>query len=47
MFNFDEEIAKFTPSKEIEKAEENVLDSINPDISDILDSLLKERKLHE
>ena len=44
MFNFEEEIEKFTPSKEIEKAEENVLDQINPDINDILESLIKERR---
>ncbi|MBP3237954.1 MAG: hypothetical protein J6M24_02545 [Lachnospiraceae bacterium] len=47
MFNFEEELEKFVPSKEIDKAEESVIDSMNPDITDILESLLKENKLNE
>lgn len=40
MFNFDEEIAGFSPSLEIDQAEEAVLDSKNIDITDILETLL-------
>lgn len=44
MLNFNEEIEKFTPSKEIDKAEENMLDGMNPDIAEILDSLINEQR---
>lgn len=44
MFNFDEEIANFTPSLEVDHAEEAVLDSKNIDITDILETLLSEKK---
>lgn len=44
MFNFEEEVAKFTPSREIDKLEESLLDSKEPDITDLLDSLIKERR---
>lgn len=40
MFNFEEEVAKFSPSLEIEQAEEAVLENRNLDITDILDSLV-------
>ena len=44
MFNFDEEIAGFSPSLEIDQAEEAVLDSKNIDITDILEALLHSGK---
>ncbi|MBQ2048077.1 MAG: hypothetical protein II487_03740 [Schwartzia sp.] len=46
MLDFDEEIQKFSPSKEIDKNEEAVMANANPDISEIIDSLLRERKLN-
>ena len=44
MLDFDEEIQKFSPSREIDKNEESVMANANPDINDIIDSLLRERK---
>ncbi|MGN0166269.1 MAG: hypothetical protein ACI39R_08820 [Lachnospiraceae bacterium] len=44
MLNFEEEVAKFTPSLEIERATEAVYDTMGPDITDILDELLSDKK---
>ncbi len=40
MLNFEEEVAKFSPSTEIDRATENLYDSISPDVADILEELL-------
>jgi len=44
MINFDEEIAKFKPSLEIDQAEEVIYNNDLTDISDILKELLKDNK---
>ena len=44
MFDFEEEVKKFSPSKELDLQDEAVLDRKEPDITDILDTLLKERR---
>jgi hypothetical protein len=44
MFNFEEEVARFTPSLEIEQAEEAVLESRDMDVADILEALMPNRK---
>lgn len=44
MINFDEEIAKFKPSLEIDQAEEVIYNNDMTDISDILKELLKGNK---
>lgn len=47
MFNFDEEIASFSPSLEIDQAEAAVLDSKNIDVTDILETLIEASKKGE
>ncbi len=44
MINFDEEIAKFSPSLEISQAEEAVMSRENIDLADILEKILQEKK---
>lgn len=44
MLNFEEEVAKFAPSLEVDAAAEAVYDSINPDVADILGELFTDRK---
>ena len=44
MSNFEEEVRKFSPSKELDLQDESVLDRKEPDITDILDTLLKEKR---
>lgn len=44
MINFDEEIAKFKPSLDIDQAEEVIQNNDLTDISDILKELLKGNK---
>lgn len=44
MINFDEEIAKFQPSPEIEQAEDLINNNDLTDITDILKEVLKENK---
>jgi len=44
VINFDEEIAKFKPSLEIDQAEEVIYNNDMTDISDILKELLKGNK---
>ena len=45
MINFDEEIAKFQPSLEVDQAEEAIFNNELTDIADIIDTILKEKKL--
>ena len=44
MINFDEEVARFQPSLEIDQAEEAIFNNELADISDMIESILKERK---
>ncbi|MBQ8280793.1 MAG: hypothetical protein IJZ25_00115 [Lachnospiraceae bacterium] len=44
MLNFEEEVSKFSPSLEVDSATEAVYDNMNPDIADILDELLADKK---
>lgn len=43
MIDFDEEIAKFEPSLEIEQAEEAIIHNDLTDITDLMEQLLKEK----
>lgn len=44
MINFDEEIAKFQPSLEVDQAEEMIHSNDLSDITDIIKTMLKEIK---
>jgi hypothetical protein len=44
MINFDEEIAKFQPSLEVDQAEEAIYNNDLTDATDIIKELLKEKK---
>jgi hypothetical protein len=44
MINFDEEIAKFQPSLEVDQAEEVIHSNDLSDITDIIKTMLKEIK---
>ncbi len=44
MINFDEEIAKFQPSLEVDQAEEAIFNNDLTDISDMIESILKEKR---
>jgi hypothetical protein len=44
MINFDEEVAKFQPSLEVDQAEETIFNNDLTDISDMIESILKEKK---
>ncbi|WP_197467907.1 hypothetical protein [Clostridium sp. Marseille-P299] len=44
MINFDEEVAKFQPSLEVDQAEEAIFNNDLTDIADIIDAVLKEKK---
>ncbi len=44
MINFDEEIAKFQPSLEVDQAEEVIHNNDLSDITDIIKTMLKEIK---
>ncbi len=44
MINFDEEIAKFQPSLEVDQAEEVIFNNDLTDISDMIESILKEKR---
>jgi hypothetical protein len=44
MINFDEEIAKFKPSLEVEQAEDVINKNDLTDITDIMKSIIKELK---
>lgn len=44
MLNFEEEVAKFSPSLEVDRAAEAVYDNMTPDIADILEELLTDKK---
>lgn len=44
MINFDEEIAKFQPSLEVEQAEDVINKNDLTDISDIIKTLIKDLK---
>lgn len=41
MINFDEEIAKFQPSLEVDQAEEAIYNNDLSDVSDMIDKILK------
>lgn len=45
MINFDEEVAKFQPSLEVDQAEEAIFNNDLTDIADIIDTILKEKKV--
>jgi len=42
MINFDEEIAKFQPSLEVDQAEEAIFNNDLTDITDIIETIVKE-----
>ena len=44
MINFDEEVVKFQPSLEVDQAEEAIFNNDLTDISDMIESILKEKK---
>lgn len=44
MINFEEELAKFTPSLEISQAEEAILSQEMVDVADIIERILQEKK---
>ncbi|WP_157668643.1 hypothetical protein [Lachnoclostridium phytofermentans] len=44
MINFDEEIAKFQPSLEVDQAEEAIFNNDLTDITDMIESILNEKK---
>lgn len=44
MINFDEEIAKFQPSLEVEQAEDVINNNDLTDITDIIKNIIKELK---
>lgn len=44
MINFDEEVAKFQPSLEVDQAEEAIFNNDLTDISDMIESILKEKR---
>lgn len=44
MINFDEEVKKFQPSLEVDQAEEAIFNNDLTDISDVIESILKEKK---
>ncbi len=44
MINFDEEIAKFQPSLEVDQAEDVINNNDLSDITDIIKTMLKELK---
>ncbi len=43
MINFDEEIAKFQPSLEVDQAEEAIFNNDLTDITDIIETIVKEK----
>lgn len=44
MINFEEEIAKFKPSKEVEQAENAIMNMELRDMTDIMVEILKEKE---
>lgn len=44
MINFDEEVAKFQPSLEVDQAEEAIYNNDLTDIKDIIDTILQSRE---
>lgn len=44
MINFEEELAKYQPSLEVEQAEETIYNNDLTDVTDILKDMLKELK---
>ena len=44
MLNYEEELAKFQPSLEIDEAEEAIMNNDLTDLSDILDQVVAGRK---
>ena len=44
MINFDEEVAKFQPSLEVDQAEEAIYNNDLTDIKDIIDTILQGRE---
>lgn len=44
MINFEEELAKFQPSLEVDEAEDSIYKSDLADISDLIDTVLREKK---
>lgn len=44
MINFEEELSKFKPSKEVEQAEDAILNMDLRDMTDIMQQILKEKE---
>lgn len=44
MINFDEEVARFQPSLEVDQAEEAIFNNDLTDISDMIETILKEKR---
>lgn len=44
MINFEEELAKFKPSKEVEQAEDVIVNMNLRDMTDIMQEILKEKE---
>jgi hypothetical protein len=47
MINFEEEIAKFQPSLEVEQAEDVIQNNDLADITDLIKSMIKELKINK
>ncbi len=46
VINFEEELAKFRPSKEVEEAEDAIVNMNLKDMTDIMLEILKEKERH-
>ena len=44
MINFEEELARFKPSKEVEQAEDVIMNTNLRDMTDIMQEILKEKE---
>mgnify|MGYP000069729864 CR=1 FL=1 len=44
MINFEEELARFKPSKEVEQAEDVIMNTNLRDMNDIMQEILKEKE---
>ena len=47
MINFEEELARFKPSKEVEQAEDVIMNTNLRDMTDIMQEILKEKEQHK
>ena len=44
MINFEEELARFKPSKEVEQAEDVIMNTNLRDMTDLMQEILKEKE---